>query len=164
MINMSPLSVATNVLLLLGLGHILNAISSVQVDGKTCTVTPLGQGQDDVPGVLHAIQECGQMPGGRVILPAPYTYRINQRMTTHLGNSTPELGGTLLFSGNIAYWVNNSYRIDFQNQSTAWRVTGHDYVVDGGQGKGGIDGKASYGMLGQKGEVMCLGDRCHCMY
>ncbi|KAF7591475.1 hypothetical protein BBP40_001521 [Aspergillus hancockii] len=135
---MSPLSAATN--LFLGLGLIRDASSSVQVDGKTCTVTPLGRGQDDVPSILHAVERCGQTPGGRVVLPAPYTYRINQRMTTHLENSTLELGGTLLFSDDIGYWVKNSYRIDFQNQSTAWRVTGHDYVVDGGPVTGGIDG------------------------
>lgn len=113
---------------------------AIDIHGHTCTVTPLGNGQDDVPNILAAVDKCGRVPGGKVVLPYPYVYRINQRMTTQLENATLEIGGTLLFSDDITYWVNNAYRFDFQNQSTAWRVTGHDYVVDGGPHMGGIDG------------------------
>ncbi|KAE8315245.1 Putative galacturan 1,4-alpha-galacturonidase A [Aspergillus transmontanensis] len=141
----------SSALLLLGFGLLGHASLSVQVEGKNCTVKPLGQGQDDVPNILDAVGRCGQTPGGIVSLPAPYTYRINQRMTTHLENSTLEVGGTLLFSDDITYWVNNSYRIDFQNQSTAWRITGHDYVVDGGPERGGIDGNGQLWYTWAKG-------------
>ncbi|KFZ23993.1 hypothetical protein V502_01524 [Pseudogymnoascus sp. VKM F-4520 (FW-2644)] len=109
-------------------------------DYKTCVVIPLGHSQDDVPNILAAVDKCGAIPGGRIVLPAPYVYSINQRMTTHLENSTLEVSGTLHFSDDLAYWIENSYRFDFQNQSTAWRITGSDYVVDGGPGMGGIDG------------------------
>ena len=131
---------AVRLLSLFGLALLGTASSSVHIDGKNCIVIPLGDSQDDVPSILHAVQECGRTPGGSVVLPAPYTYRIKQRMTTHLENSRLEIGGTLLFSDDISYWVNNSYPVDFQNQSSAWRVTGHDYVVDGGPKMGGIDG------------------------
>ncbi|GMG24056.1 unnamed protein product [Aspergillus oryzae] len=131
--------------------HVGHASPLVHVQGKNCTVKPLGHGQDDVPNILHAVEKCGQTPGGRISLPAPYTYRINQRMTTHLESSTLEVGGMLLFSDDITYWVNNSYRIDFQNQSTAWRITGHDYVVDGGPERGGIDGNGQLWYTWAKG-------------
>jgi hypothetical protein len=138
---------------LLGLGRLTAAVAVTTDNGptyhgqghdhddhKTCVVIPLGHSQDDVPNILAAVDKCGAIPGGRIVLPAPYVYSINQRMTTHLENSTLEIGGTLHFSDDLTYWIENSYRFDFQNQSTAWRVTGSDYVVDGGPGMGGIDG------------------------
>ncbi|KAI9923765.1 hypothetical protein MW887_008393 [Aspergillus wentii] len=76
---------------------------------------------------------------------------VEKRMTTHLENSRLELEGTLLFSDNINYWVNNSYRVDFQNQSTAWRITGHDYEIDGGRQMGGIDGNGQLWYTWAKG-------------
>ncbi|KAI2998861.1 CAZyme family GH28 [Aspergillus niger] len=134
-----------------GLSVAASAVPSLQKNGTTCTVIPLGNGQDDVPNILSAVDECGQTSGGRVVLPAPYTYRINQRMTTHLTDSRLEIGGTLLFSDDIDYWVNNSYRVDFQNQSSAWRITGHDYVVDGGPRQGGVDGNGQLWYTWAKG-------------
>lgn len=132
---------ATKIIQLLGLSLLSTAaVLGGKNSGKVCTVIPLGQNQDDVPNILHAVEECGRVPGGRIVLPSPYVYRINQRMTTHLENSKLEIGGTLLYSTDISYWVNNSYRFNYQNQSTAWRITGHDYEVDGGAKMGGIDG------------------------
>lgn len=118
---------------------------------NTCTVIPLGHGRDDAPNILAAVQKCGRRPGGRILLPDPYTYRINQRLTTHLEHSTLDLHGTLLFSDDISYWVNNSYRVDFQNQSSAWRITGHDYEVNGGPSMGGIDGNGQLWYTWAKG-------------
>jgi galacturan 1,4-alpha-galacturonidase len=123
---------------LLGLGLLTAAVPTDH--DNTCVVIPLGHNQDDVPNILAAVEKCGSIPGGKIVLPAPYVYSINQRMTTRLEGSTLEIRGTLRFSDDMAYWINNSYRFDFQNQSTAWRVTGSDYVVDGGEEMGGIDG------------------------
>ncbi|PWY88846.1 exopolygalacturonase A [Aspergillus sclerotioniger CBS 115572] len=141
---------ASTLFFLVGLSVPISS-TSIQQDGTSCTANPLGNGQDDVPNILTAVSQCGQTPGGRVVLPAPYTYRINQRMTTHLANSRLEIGGTLLFSDDIDYWVNNSYRVDFQNQSSAWRITGHDYVIDGGPHQGGIDGNGQLWYTWAKG-------------
>ncbi|GLB06428.1 hypothetical protein AtubIFM57258_001735 [Aspergillus tubingensis] len=142
---------ASGLAIFAGLSLATSAVPSLQKNGTTCTVIPLGNGQDDVPNILSAVDQCGQTSGGRIVLPAPYTYRINQRMTTHLTDSRLEIGGTLLFSDNIDYWVNNSYRVDFQNQSTAWRITGHDYVVDGGPHQGGVDGNGQLWYTWAKG-------------
>ncbi|KAK1148086.1 hypothetical protein N8T08_010723 [Aspergillus melleus] len=131
----------------LALPHIYKAD---QTD-NTCTVIPLGHGRDDVPNILAAVQDCGRIPGGRILLPEPYTYRINQRLTTHLEHSTLAIHGTLLFSDDLTYWVNNSYRVDFQNQSSAWRITGHNYEVNGGPSMGGIDGNGQLWYTWAKG-------------
>ncbi|KAE8153670.1 Putative galacturan 1,4-alpha-galacturonidase A [Aspergillus avenaceus] len=134
-----------------GFSILSGSSSSVRVDGNNCTVRPLGHGHDDVPNILYAVEKCGQTAGGRISLPAPYTYRVNQRMTTHLEGSLLNIYGALFFSDDINYWVNNSYRVDFQQQSTAWRITGHDYVVDGGPHRGGIDGNGQLWYTWAKG-------------
>ena len=147
----------TKILQLLGLSLLTAAVLEGKDGGKVCSVIPRGQNQDDVPNILHAVEECGHVPGGRIVLPSPYVYRINQRMTTHLENSKLEIGGTLLFDNDISYWVNNSYRFNYQHQSTAWRITGHDYEVDGGANMGGIDGNGQIWYTWAKGESNTFG-------
>ncbi|THX24102.1 pectin lyase-like protein [Aureobasidium pullulans] len=60
--------------------------------------------------ILKAVELCGN--GGTITLPAPYT----------ILSFTPDLG----------YWIENSYRVEFQNMSTAWIIEGIDLIVDGG--------------------------------
>lgn len=87
----------------------------------------------------------------------PYVYRINKRMTTQLENSRLELGGTSPFSDYIAYWVDDSHRVDFPNQSTARGVTGHDFEVDEGPNMGGVDGNGQLtGMAVTSLAILCL--------
>lgn len=49
---------------------VLAASPSVVVDGHTCTVVPLGGGQDDAPSILDAFRSCGS--GGTVVLDKYY--------------------------------------------------------------------------------------------
>lgn len=148
MLFSSPL----NLLLSLALTILtLPTIYKVNEENTPCTVLPLGHGHDDVPNILSAVEQCGRKPGGRILLPEPYTYRINQRLTTRLERSVLDLHGTLLFSDDISYWVRSSYPVDFQNQSSAWRITGHDYEVNGGRSMGGIDGNGQLWYTWAKG-------------
>lgn len=59
--------------------------------------------------------------------------------TTGLKDVSIELQGTLKWSDDIPYWLNNSMPIGFQNQTSAWHLGGeriHFY----GHGKGTLDG------------------------
>lgn len=107
--------------------------------GPKCVVTPLGWGLDDSSQILAAVETCGV--NGTITLPAPYVYTISRRMYMKLENALLEIFGTLSFTADLAYWIDNSFRVEFQNQSTAWIVEGHDYKIDGGGWmQGGIDG------------------------
>lgn len=135
----------------LGLGVFTEAgVPARRQSDDPCTVLPVGGDSDDVPNILEAVESCGN--GGTISLPAGNVYNINQRMTTHLEGATLELGGTLLFSDDIDYWTENAYRFDYQDQSTAWRITGSDYVVDGGPDMGGVDGNGQAWYTYNEGE------------
>ncbi|KAJ7779678.1 putative rhamnogalacturonase A [Mycena metata] len=103
---------------------------------NTCTVHAAGNGTDDAPAILAAFAKCGK--GGNIVLPSA-NYTISQPMTTHLEGGQFDLHGYLSFTPDIDYWIANSYRFPFQNQSIAWHITGRDFVVDG-HGTGGVFG------------------------
>jgi galacturan 1,4-alpha-galacturonidase len=60
-------------------------------------------------------------------------------LTLTLEHSTLSVHGFLTFTADTDYWIKNVYPLDFQNQSLAFIITGHDFVLDGND-KGGIDG------------------------
>ncbi|KAG9312452.1 pectin lyase fold/virulence factor [Chiua virens] len=49
---------------------VLAASPYVKVDGNTCTVVPIGGGQDDGPNIIHAFDACGS--GGTIVLDRYY--------------------------------------------------------------------------------------------
>jgi galacturan 1,4-alpha-galacturonidase len=62
-------------------------------------------------------------------------------MYMKLQNARLEVLGTLSFSPDLLYWINNSFRVEFQNQSTAWIVEGSNFdITGGGWMQGGVDG------------------------
>lgn len=64
-----------------------------------------------------------------------------------------EVYGTLSFTSDLNYWIENSHRVAFQNQSTAWIISGSDYVVDGGGwAQGGINGNGQAWMTRAAGQ------------
>ncbi|KAF2164205.1 glycoside hydrolase family 28 protein [Zasmidium cellare ATCC 36951] len=106
---------------------------------RHCIVTPYGWGRDDSSQILAATQKCAR--NSVITLPAPFVYTISRRMYMKLDNVRLEILGTLSFTPDLLYWIGNSFRVEFQNQSTAWIVEGHDVIVTGGGWRqGGIDG------------------------
>ncbi|KAL4805763.1 pectin lyase fold/virulence factor [Aspergillus unguis] len=104
---------------------------------KTCTVTPLGDKQNDVPNILHAFKECNN--GGRIIFPENTTYWIAERLNPHVHDVEIEWRGTWLFSDNLSYWRNNSYPIEFQNHAAGFILSGSGITING-YGTGSING------------------------
>lgn len=52
-----------------------------------------------------------------------------------------EVLGTLSFSPDLLYWIENSFRLESEIQSTAWIIEGNGITATGGGWKpGGIDG------------------------
>lgn len=121
-------------LLLTSLGFLFGPVQA-----KTCTLKPLGAGQDDTDQVEAAIASCGQY--GQVIFEAG-DYNITRKMTWDLVSSRVDLYGYLNFLPDVEYWLNadNTYRVVFiQNQASWFVVTGHDFIIDA-HGVGGIQG------------------------
>ncbi|RDW92671.1 hypothetical protein BP5796_02065 [Coleophoma crateriformis] len=104
-----------------------------------CTVIPHGWGRDDAQQILAAVEACGT--DGEITLPAPYVYTIASRLYMKLVRAKLNIFGTLSFTPDIGYWINNSHRVEFQNQSAAWVVEGEDFVISGGAwAQGGVEG------------------------
>ncbi|KAF2139577.1 glycoside hydrolase family 28 protein [Aplosporella prunicola CBS 121167] len=104
---------------------------------KECIVQPGEYGSDDAVAIKSAFDECGH--GGKVVF-LNETYNINSVMnTTGLEDCEIELRGTLLWSTDISYWLNNSISIGYQNQTTAW-VFGGRKIHWQGFGYGTFDG------------------------
>lgn len=113
---------------------------------EECIVKPLGWGRDDSSQIQEAVLRCGK--GGTITLPAPYTYTISNRMYTQLHDAKLNIHGLLSFTPDLGYWIGQSHRVEFQNQSTAWVVEGTNYHISGGGWEqGGIlgNGQAWYG-------------------
>lgn len=107
--------------------------------GKTCSIKPLGHGEDDTTQVLDAISECGK--NGHVII-GPGNYNITRKMTWDLKSSTVDLHGVLNFKLDINYWLQseNTYRVIFiQDQASWFVITGEDFTING-FGSGGLEG------------------------
>jgi polygalacturonase len=107
---------------------------------KTCEVQSGDPTGDDTTAVLSAFASCKQ--DGHILFKNT-TYYIQQAMnTTGLQNVDIELLGTLEWPANlsnIAYWLNNSLPIGFQNQSVAW-LLGGDNIRFYGHGYGTLFG------------------------
>ncbi|KAJ6451618.1 pectin lyase fold/virulence factor [Mycena sanguinolenta] len=99
----------------------------------SCTLNPLGQGKDDSPQFIAAMQACTT-----VVIPATSTLNISTRLnTTGLTNRHLSLQGKMRFNPNIPYWSTNGFPFPFQTQITFWILGGTNIVVDGG---GTLDG------------------------
>jgi hypothetical protein len=105
---------------------------------KTCVV-PAGNDPDgdDAPAILGAFADC--KTDGHIVFENTTYYVGTVMNTTGLTDVDIEVQGTLLWSDDIYYWLNNSISIGFQNQTSAWHLGGeriHFY----GHGYGTLDG------------------------
>jgi galacturan 1,4-alpha-galacturonidase len=116
------------------------AIGYGQSGRKTCTVTAIGNSQDDVPNILKAFSECGH--GGTVVFPQSQNYWIGTRLNPVVADVDIQWRGLWTFSDNLTYWRNNSYPIAFQNHRAGFVLTGDGIRIDG-YGTGGIYGNGN---------------------
>lgn len=62
--------------------------------GKTCTLTPIGDNNDDVPQILEAFESCNN--GGTVVFPEESTFYIATRLNPVIYDVTIDWRGTWL--------------------------------------------------------------------
>ncbi|KAN0078074.1 polygalacturonase [Tylopilus felleus] len=114
---------------LLALLPVALAASHVKVDGSTCTVTPIGGGQDDGPNIIRAFDACKS--GGTIVLDRYYV--VNTVLViTGLQDVKIEFSSVVQYTANIAYWSPNSYYMEFQNATTFWFISGNNIHLYGG--------------------------------
>ncbi|TIC98020.1 Alpha-L-rhamnosidase rgxB [Colletotrichum higginsianum] len=100
-----------------------------QPKAAKCVVPANGNGTDDAPAILKAFEDCKS--NGHIVFENT-TYYVNQVMqTTGLKNVRIDIKGTLVWSKNTTYWLENSLPTGYQNQSTAWILGGKNLDVDG---------------------------------
>ncbi|KAG2142300.1 glycoside hydrolase family 28 protein [Suillus bovinus] len=99
--------------------------------GLSCTVT--ASSGDDGPAFVDAVQRCDS-----VTIPRETTLSIATRMDmTGLKDKNINLLGTVKFTSNMSYWINNGFPFEFQDQIAFWIVGGKNIHINGG---GTIDG------------------------
>ncbi|KAF3767566.1 family 28 glycoside hydrolase [Cryphonectria parasitica EP155] len=118
--------------------------------GKTCTLTPLGSGQDDVPQILTAFEDCNN--GGTVVFPENATFYIATRLNPVLSDVTIDWKGEWLFSDDLDYWRNNSYPIAFQNHHAGFVISGERIHLNG-YGTGKINGSGNTWYTAEAGDT-----------
>lgn len=128
---------------------------------RRCVVPAKNDGTDDSPAILAAFRDCKR---DSEILFQNTTYNIAQVMNvTGLENVKIELHGTMLWSKDIQYWLENSLPIGpghdqnsyppaaYQNQTTAFILSGKGLYVEG-FGYGTFDGNGQVWYDFVKGE------------
>ncbi|KAK4237017.1 pectin lyase fold/virulence factor [Achaetomium macrosporum] len=113
------------------------ALAEVVKEGSTCTVTPLGSG-DDTPQIKSAFQQCAT---NSHIIFQEGTYNIRQVMEfTNLKNVTIDILGKWVWSAdNLQYWIGNTLPVDYAGLHTGWKLGGTDIRLLG-HGKALFDG------------------------
>lgn len=118
--------------------------------GKTCTLTPLGSTQDDVPQILEAFEECNN--GGTVVFPENATFYIATKLNPVIYDVTIDWKGTWLFSDDLDYWRNNSYPVAFQNHKAGFVISGERIHLNG-FGTGKINGSGNSWYNAEEGDT-----------
>ncbi|WWC69721.1 uncharacterized protein I206_103664 [Kwoniella pini CBS 10737] len=100
----------------------------VTVDGSTCTVKPMGGGQDDGPNLLYAFNLCGST----ALINLPGYYTVNTVLQTYLTNVEVRLTGAISYVPDIEYWSPASIYLTYQNATTYWFFGGSGITLHGG--------------------------------
>lgn len=73
--------------------------------------------------------------------PCTHVYTIFQRVYFRLENAKFKIFGTISFTPDLTYRIEDFFRFEFQHQLTAWIIEDYDSVVIGaGLDEGGIGG------------------------
>ncbi|KAM7194654.1 exopolygalacturonase [Naviculisporaceae sp. PSN 640] len=100
--------------------------------GKMCIVNTHGDGvTDDSFSILFALWDCND--GGHVLFPRGETYTIGMAMDlTFLRSIDIDIQGLIQFTNDTEYWQANSFRFDFQNVTSFFKLGGEDVWIYGG--------------------------------
>jgi galacturan 1,4-alpha-galacturonidase len=104
------------------------AHAAMTKNGSVCTVTPSGS-KDDSPALMDAFKQCGQ--NGKIDVTAG-DYTIAKVMDVlDLKNCDISIRGKLTWTDDIQYWVSNSIGVTYSARSTAWRLGGENFTLQG---------------------------------
>ncbi|KAF5020078.1 hypothetical protein F66182_7920 [Fusarium sp. NRRL 66182] len=94
-----------------------------------CHVQP-GKGEDidDAPRILEAFKKCNR--GGTIVLDKKYTVASPLDLTW-LAHVDVVITGEISFKADPYYWAANSFKFDFQNMSSFWKIGGRDIHIYG---------------------------------
>ncbi|USW51740.1 Putative glycoside hydrolase, family 28, pectin lyase/virulence factor [Septoria linicola] len=109
---------------------------------KRCIVPASGSNQtDDAPAIRQAFQDCAH--DAKVVF-QPTTYYINSVLNiSGLEDVDIDIHGHLLWSTDIPYWLSSSLPVGYQNQSTAFILSGNNIRLNG-HGVGTLNGNGDY--------------------
>ncbi|KAH7908952.1 glycoside hydrolase family 28 protein [Hygrophoropsis aurantiaca] len=107
------------------------ATSASNAVDASCVLS--ASGGDDGPAFVDAVQRCET-----VVVPPDTTLSIATGLNmTGLSDRNIELQGTVKFTDNMTYWINNGFYFEFQDQIAFWMFGGSNLRLSGG---GTIDG------------------------
>lgn len=113
-------------------GRFFSARGAAPNTGDVSCIVTASSG-DDGPAFVDAVQRCDS-----VTIPRETTLSIATRMNmTGLKDKNINLLGTIKFTSNMSYWINNGFPFEFQDQIAFWIVGGKNILINGG---GTIDG------------------------
>lgn len=115
------------------------ALASMNKTGSLCTVTPSGS-KDDSPAIMDAFKQCGT--NGQIEI-TEGEFTIAKVMDVTLKNCDVSIRGKLTWNDDIQYWLKNSISVTYASRSTAWRIGGENFSLQG-------HGKALFFGNGQK--------------
>uniref|UniRef100_A0A4E9EMT8 galacturonan 1,4-alpha-galacturonidase n=1 Tax=Gibberella zeae TaxID=5518 RepID=A0A4E9EMT8_GIBZA len=94
-----------------------------------CYVKPTkGKKKDDSPSILKAFKKCNK--GGTIVLDKNYTIASPLDLTW-LSHVDVVITGEIHFKSDPYYWAENSFKYDFQNMSSFWKIGGKDINIYG---------------------------------
>jgi galacturan 1,4-alpha-galacturonidase len=104
------------------------ALAGMTKNGSLCTVTP-SDSSDDSPALLSAFKQCGQ--NGQIEVTAG-NYTIAKVMDVlDLKNCDISIRGKLTWNDDIQYWLKNSIGVTYSQRSTAFRLGGENFTLQG---------------------------------
>lgn len=104
------------------------AFAGMTKTGSLCTVTPSGS-KDDSPDLMDAFKQCGQ--NGQIEV-TPGDYTIAKVMDVlNLKNCDISIRGKLTWTTDTQYWIRNSISVTYSGRSTAWRLGGENFTLQG---------------------------------
>jgi galacturan 1,4-alpha-galacturonidase len=113
-----------------------HTVSPGRNPNRFCFVERSSKSSDDAANILKAFRNCNH--GGTVVLDKNYTIESPLDLT-FLHSIDVAITGTVSFTPNISYWLENSFKYAYQDASAMWRFGGEDVNIYG-NGVGVING------------------------